>query len=68
MVVGRENNKRVHSCLAHIDFINGKLWIHYDGTETGIAKELLSHGVPREHIVLAFKAPEMRQYTEFAAA
>ena len=66
MVIGRENNKRVHSCLSQIDFINGNLWVHYGGTETGVAKELLARGGAREHIVLAFKAPEMCQYSEFA--
>ena len=45
-----------------------KLTIQYDGTEYGVAQELLDAGVPKEHIVLAFYTPQMRQYTELAAA
>jgi hypothetical protein len=37
-------------------------------TEDGIATDLLEAGVPKEDIVLAFHAPEMRPYTEFAVA
>ncbi len=68
MVTGRENGRRVHGCLIHIDIINGKLWIHRDGTEKGIATELVNVGVPKNHIVLGFRSPEVRKYTEFAAA
>jgi hypothetical protein len=65
---GWEGKKRVHDCMIHVDIIEGKFWIQYDGTEYGIAQELLDAGVPKEHIVLGFKLPEMRQYSEFAAA
>jgi hypothetical protein len=36
--------------------------------EVGIATELVEAGVPKEQIVLGFRPPEMRQYTEFAVA
>ena len=68
LTYGRENKKRVHSCWAHVEIRNGKFWIHFDGTEEGIAADLLKNGVPKSEIVLAFKSPAMRQYTEFAAA
>lgn len=68
LTYGRDNKKRIHSCWAHVELHEGKFWIHYDGTEEGIANRLLEKGVPREHIVLAFKSPEMRKYTEFAVA
>jgi hypothetical protein len=68
MLVGRENGRRVHGCLVHVDIINGKVWIQRDGTERGVAKELLEAGVPQEHIVLGFRSPEMRKHTEFAMA
>ena len=45
-----------------------KVWIQHDGTEEGIAEELVTAGIPRDRIVLAFKPPEMRPYTEFADA
>jgi hypothetical protein len=68
MAIGWEDEAHVHDCMIHVDIIDDKFWIQYDGTEYSIAQELLDAGVPKEHIVLAFHAPEMRQYTEFAAA
>lgn len=50
-------------CLSIKD---GKFWIHWDGTEEGIATELVEMGVPKEDIVLAFHAPYKRPYTGFA--
>ena len=58
-------HKQIHACIVRIDIINGKLWIQQDNTE-GIAPELERYGVPKEHIVLGFRSPEIRQYTEYA--
>lgn len=68
MNVGWQNGRRIHGSLIHIDIIEGKLWIQRDGTEYGIAKELVQAGVPKEHIVLAFRPADMRQHTEYAVA
>ncbi len=75
MIVGREKinykssaTKRVHGCLIHVDIINNKIWIQRDGTETGIAQELVKAGIPKEQIVLAFYEPEIRKETGFAVA
>ena len=45
---------------------DGKIWIQHDGTEVGIALELVKQGVPKHDIVLGFHAPFKRQFTEFA--
>ncbi len=66
IILGRENDIRVHGCLVHVDIIDGKIWIQRDGTEEGIANELVAGGIPKEQIVLGFRAPHIRQYTEFA--
>lgn len=68
MNVGWDRGKRVHGSLVHIDVIDGKVWIQCDGTEHGIAKELVAAGIPREQIVLGFHPPEVRKYTEYALA
>ena len=68
MLVGWEGVRRVHGCLIHMDIINGKIWIQRDGTEYGMARELLDAGVPKDHIVLAFRPPDVRPHTGFAVA
>jgi len=68
MAEGWDKRRRIHDCMVHVDIIDGKFWIQYDGTEYGIANELFDAGVPKENIVLGFKSPQMRKYTEFAAA
>jgi hypothetical protein len=66
--VGWDGRERVHGCLVHVDLIEGKFWIQQDGSEHGIATDLLEAGIPKERIVLAFRPVEMRRHTEFAAS
>ena len=66
--LGWWERKRIRSFSIYVRIINGKFYIEHDLTEDGIATELLEAGVPKEDIVLAFHAPEMRELTEFAAA
>ena len=67
MLVGwKKDEDRVHGCLVHLDIINGKIWIQRDGTEDGIATALEAAGVPKDHIVLAFRPLELRKYSEYA--
>jgi hypothetical protein len=63
---GWRGNRRTHGCSLHLDIINGKIWIQHDGTEVGIATQLLEMGVPKGDIVLAFHSPYIRQFTEFS--
>lgn len=67
-IVGWHNNRRYHGISTHIDIIGGKIYIQHDGTEEGIAADLEAAGVPKSDIVLAFHAPELRKYTEYAVA
>lgn len=67
-IVGWNNRGRIHGINIHIDIINGKIYIQHDGTENGIATDLEAAGVPKSDIVLAFHAPELRKYTEYAVA
>jgi len=66
--VGWEDGKRVYGNIIHVDIIDGKVWIQYDGTEDGIAGELEEAGVPANDIVLGFRPPEIRQHTGYAVA
>jgi hypothetical protein len=64
--VGWRNNRRIYGCVLHIDIKNHQIWIQHDGTDIGMANELVALGVPKADIVLAFQAPYKRHYTEFA--
>jgi hypothetical protein len=62
---GWEGHRRVHGVLFHLDIIDGKIWIQFDGTDRPIAQELVAAGVPKEDIVLAEKPPEVRPLTGY---
>lgn len=64
--VGWRDSKRVYGVILHADIIDGKIWIQQDGTEEGLANQLVELGVPNQDIVLAFDPPKMRQYSDFA--
>lgn len=65
---GWQGPRRIHGCLAHISIQDGLIWIQRDGTEHGIANELVAVGIPRERIVLGFYSRQVRQHTDFASA
>ena len=68
LVEGWQGVKRMHGCLVHVEINDGKIWIQQDGTENGMANELLVAGIPKDRIVLAFKAPQTRAHSGFAVA
>jgi XisI protein len=63
---GWSSQRRIYGCVLHLDIINGKIWIQHDGTEGGVANELIDRGVPKQDIVLAFHSPFKRKFTDFA--
>jgi hypothetical protein len=66
--VGWDGHERIHGWVLHVDLKDGKIWIQHDGTEDSVADELVTLGVPKEDIVLAFQAPYKRKYTGFAVS
>src|SRR5690349_7204858 len=60
MHVGWDNERRVHGSVIHLDIIDGKVWIQYDGTNRPVAEELLAAGIPRDDIVLGFHPARLR--------
>ncbi len=64
--VGWDQGKRVHVSLVHVDIIEGKVWIQRDGIEAGMAVELIRAGIPKDRIVLGFRAPEARKLIELS--
>ncbi len=66
--VGWEKGLRVHQTVAHLDIINGKIWIQLDKTPHGIATDLLENGFSKSEIVLGFRSETLRKMSEFAFA
>ncbi len=66
LYVGWRDEERLHGCPIHIDIQDGKIWIQRDFTEEGIADQLTEMGVPKTDIILGFRSPYIRQFTEFA--
>ncbi|MGK7889000.1 MAG: XisI protein [Leptolyngbyaceae cyanobacterium] len=66
--IGWGSTGRVHSVAFHLRIKNDKIWIEWDGTDPGIAQELIDAGVSQEDIVLGFYRPERRAVTGFAVA
>jgi hypothetical protein len=66
MRVGWSGVHRIHGNVIHIDIIDGKVWVEHDGTDRAIVQELEDAGIPKEHIVLGFKSPDVRKYTGYA--
>ncbi|HRJ52900.1 MAG TPA: XisI protein [Candidatus Thiothrix moscowensis] len=63
---GWRGDDYLQGAVIHIQLIDGKIWIQYDGTEEGVATELVDAGIPKSDIVLGFRHPSVRQYTGFA--
>jgi hypothetical protein len=63
---GWEGKRRIHSLVFHAEIRTGKLWIHHDGIDRGITEDLVTAGIPKDSIVLAFHSPEIRPHTGYA--
>jgi XisI protein len=66
LTVGWDSKKRIHHAVIDVELRGDKFWIHYDGTEEGIAYDLEQAGIPKERIVLAWHPEEVRQHTGYA--
>ncbi len=64
--IGWQGQRRIYGVIIHIDIKDNKIWIQRDGTEIGVANELITAGIPQQDIVLGFKAPFKRKFTDFA--
>jgi len=63
---GWQSDIRTHGCIVHLQIIDDKIWIQRDGTEDGIALDLVAAGIPKSRIVLGFHPTEIRKHTEYA--
>ncbi len=57
---GWDRTGRVHDIVLHLRIRDQKILVEWDGTESGIAQELVNDGVRQDDIVCAFYQPESR--------
>ena len=65
---GWEGKRRIHRTLAHLEIRDLKIWVHFDGMAESVVEQLLTVGVAKEDIVLAFHPPHVRELGDFAIA
>ncbi len=60
--VGWGHNRREYVPFVHLDVRpDAKVHIQHDGTDLKIAERLIEEGIEKQHIVLAFQAPNRRK-------
>jgi hypothetical protein len=66
MYIGWDGPRYVHHVAVHVEIRDDKVWLLCDNTDLVVAEDLVTAGIPREAIVLGFRAPEVRPHTGFA--
>jgi XisI protein len=66
MYIGWDGPRRVHHVAVHVELRGSKVWLECDNTDLVVADDLVAAGVPRDALVLGFRAPEVRPHTGFA--
>jgi len=59
--VGWYNQKRIHSCLIHINICGDNIVIQENNTENLLDKELINMGISEDKIIFGFLPPEVQQ-------
>lgn len=68
IAVGWEGSQRVLDIIIYLEIIGGKIWLQADNTDLAIAQDLERAGISKNEIVLGLHPPNVRPYTEYAAA
>lgn len=68
MQVGWDRGKRIKGNLIYLTLNHEKIYIEYDGMETGITQDLIHFGIAPEDIVLAFLSPDTALSTDMLKA
>ena len=68
LYAGWRNDQQIFSVVFHFDIIDGKIWVQRNISDYDIVEDIEQKGVPKSDIVLAFHAPAMRPFMEYATA
>lgn len=61
--VGWDGVRRLHGSVVHIDIIDDKVWIQYDGTSQPVAEALLEAGILRDRRL--YKSSRIQKWQKF---
>ncbi|MFN6273317.1 MAG: XisI protein [Microcystis sp.] len=64
--VGWYDSKRTHFVILHLRIVEQKIYVEWDGLESGVTRILLDKGVPKDDIILGFIRPEKRDLIDFS--
>jgi XisI protein len=68
LYAGWRNDQQIFSVVFHFDIIDNKIWVQRNNSDYDIVEDIEQKGVPKSDIVLAFHAPAMRPFMEYATA
>lgn len=57
-----------HNLVFHVEIKDGKVWVHEDKTDVGIATKFVENGIPKSDIVLGFLPKYAQEVSGFAVA
>lgn len=66
-IIGWKGSERIYGTTIHLEIKNELVWIHYDGTEDGVALKLEEKGIPKKQIVLGWLSPFSRKLSDYAS-
>ena len=68
LAYGWVNKRYRHNFVYHVEIISGKVWVHEDNTDVGIAQFFAEKGIPKEDIVLGFLPKFAQEVSDYAVA
>lgn len=60
--LGWDGQKRIYSCVIHIEIRDGKIWIQQNQTDQSLTEILLEQGVAKTDIILGLQPSYVREY------
>lgn len=63
-----EKGRRVYDVVLHFRLQDGTVYVERDNTDAEIVRELITNGLNREDIILAFNSPPNQKLSDLIAA
>jgi hypothetical protein len=60
--LGWDGQKRIYSCVIHVEIRDGKIWIQQNQTDQSLTEILLEQGIAKADIILGLQPSYVREY------